>query len=125
MASYNIDSELRTTEHYGPFGILKREKVDKKDLGQLSDGPSQELFSRGGQRWGLAKLTEDVLEVTPEGNVVVDMGDLRDFQAYVIIPTEDNIEMRKIWVGSLKTSGDLTIRTPDSRESIRFHRDSQ
>lgn len=72
----------------------------------------------------MVRFTDYMLEVIPEGDVVVDMGHIRGFRANAEVTTETG-EIQKIWVGSLKTSGDLTVRTVDSRESIKFHQYSQ
>ncbi len=118
--TYVVESERMTEVRRGPFGILRKLVPESLPLGTLNNGQNIELVSRGGQRWGMAKLTEDVLEVTPEGDVVVDMGNYRGFQSQVEIPTADGTIIQKIWVGSLKTNGDLTVRTADSKESIKF-----
>lgn len=84
----------------------------------MEDGQQIELTNRGSQRWGMASLNGNTLEVSPEGDVEVDMGDIRSFRSTVTI-IEDGRE-QELWIGSVKTNGNLTLRTPDSNESMHF-----
>lgn len=119
--AYTIEHQAKTEVRRGPFGLLKRESVSTTPLGIINEGQNIEVLSPDRTNFGTAQLLEQTLEVTPQGNVVIDMGNIDSFQSHAIIM--ENGQEKTIWIGSVSTQQNLSIRMADNSEMVRFHRD--
>jgi len=121
--TYRYETESRFVERRGPFGIIKRQKAEIKPVRDIDGCKDLEIISGDGRIFGHVTTDGESIEVKPEGDVFVDMGSRRNIQSSTLIKDKNGEEMVFFWPGgSLRTNGDITIRTQDFRQQVHLRK---
>lgn len=121
--AYRVETEVLRESRRKLFGIFKRKENVVSPTGIIiHEGETIELYDNEAVKVGVATLKDGVLEVKPEGDVLVDFGNMIDFKASMKV-IDNTGQEKEIWVGSIKTSDNLVIiKSSDSKKKVHLKR---